>query len=130
VGIDDIVRALQDAGHPIGTTACTFLREFGMLRIYDISDDVVPGFRMFINIDPADAISIDVGYTSVYEQAVRKSLTPVGTARNRHTVMIISDDGEFYEGAEARLWKIGDSAHEAFNTLCNRSAATEIVMPD
>lgn len=117
--VNEIVAELRRRGFSVHQAAQDFFAKFGGFSA-KFESRAHEGLDWF-DFDVLNRGFFDVEDVADYGGALGKILCPIGQARRGHLSLVIDEDGAVYGYYNPYIVRVGKSADEAINHLCNET---------
>jgi hypothetical protein len=115
INIDAFCAGFREAGLKASTAVCSFLSEFGGLRL-EYQHREVEGFRDWCTF--SGRIPISPLWIKTYSRVVKEDLCVIGTAFEDYMVLLMGPSGSVVAGYDDVLLLVGRDGVEAIERLC------------
>ncbi|MGW7824413.1 SUKH-3 domain-containing protein [Streptomyces puniciscabiei] len=121
VDVSEVVRNLRVVGFDVSEAALHFLERFFLLRISHPPSIDIGGQEIFCwtEFDPGRVCTErDAMVANRCSELIGASLCPVGTD-GFHRTIYISNDGRFFAGIDASLYRYSEDVDELFSSMAD-----------
>jgi hypothetical protein len=120
VNVEEAVALLRELGYPVNPLIEAFLAEFGGLWVeHGKSNTPWSRGNFYFEIDYPDWLRDDAcGDLSDFDEAAGERLALIGMALDGQMCLRIGESGKLYASLDCLLRRIGSSAADSLNALC------------